>query len=131
MIRMFLFVMVCLVLMTTSCHRATREEQCLEMVRHEKRRLPRNVARGLVLDSIRYDTKTSFLVYYHTMNDSVYTDEMIDYGRDQLQQNLQQDIINSVALKRLKDEGISFKYVYKGSKDGRTRLELEFKNSNL
>ncbi len=114
-----------------SCHRTTREEQCLEMVKHEKRRLPRNVTKGITLDSIRYETKSQTLVYYHTMSDSVYTDEMISYGKPQLQHNIQQDIINSVSLKRLKEEGVSFRYVYMGTDMKRVRLELEFKNENL
>jgi hypothetical protein len=114
-----------------SCHRATREEQCLEMVKHEKRRLPRNVTKGIILDSILYETKSQTLVYYHTMSDSVYTDEMIDYGKAELQRGIQQDIVNSVSLKRLKDEGISFRYVYMGSDTKRVRLELDFKNENL
>lgn len=114
-----------------SCHRTTREEQCLEMVKHEKRRLPRNVTKGITLDSMRYETKSQTLVYYHTMSDSVYTDEMISYGKPQLQHNIRQDIINSVSLKRLKEEGVSFRYVYMGTDVKRVRLELEFKNENL
>lgn len=117
--------------MLASCHRATREEQCLEMVKHEKRRLPRNVTKGVILDSMKYDANTNTIVYYHTMSDSVYTDEMISRGRAQLQQNLQLDIINSVSLKRLKDEGVSFKYVYMGSDVKRVRLQLEFRNEDL
>ena len=61
----------------------------------------------------------------------MYTDEMISRGRAQLQQNLQLDIINSVSLKRLKDEGVSFKYVYMGSDVKRVRLQLEFRNEDL
>ncbi len=101
------------------------------MVKHEKRRLPRNVTKGIILDSILYETKSQTLVYYHTMSDSVYTDEMIDYGKAELQRGIQQDIVNSVSLKRLKDEGISFRYVYMGSDTKRVRLELDFKNENL
>ena len=80
---------------------------------------------------MKYDANTNTIVYYHTMSDSVYTDEMISRGRAQLQQNLQLDIINSVSLKRLKDEGVSFKYVYMGSDVKRVRLQLEFRNEDL
>ena len=80
---------------------------------------------------MKYDAKTNTLVYYHTMSDSMYTDEMISRGRAQLQQNLQLDIINSVSLKRLKDEGVSFKYVYMGSDVKQVRLQLEFRNEDL
>ena len=128
--RMMILSLVGICLVLGACHRKTREEQCVEMVRHEKRRLPRNVTRGVVLDSIKYDVKTNTIVYYHTMSDSVYTDEMIEYGKAQLQQNLQQDIINSVSLKQLKDEGVSFRYVYTGD-DSRVRLKLDFQNTNL
>lgn len=126
-----LLILLCTLMTVLSCHRQTREEQCLEMVKHEKRRLPRNVTKGVVLDSIRFDTRTQTLVYYHTMSDTVYTDEMIDYGRDRLEEDLQQEIVNSVALKRLKDEGISFKYIYIGSETKRVRLEYEFRNKDL
>ncbi len=127
----FFILFAVLVAMCASCHRTTHEEQCLEMVKHEKRRLPRNVTKGIILDSIRYETNSQTLVYYHTMSDSVYTDEMIDYGKSQLQSNIQQDIVNSVSLKRLKDEGISFRYVYMGINPKRVRMQLEFKNENL
>ena len=129
--KIVVFIVAFTLMSVVSCHRQTREEQCLEMVKHEKRRLPRNVTKGVVLDSIRFDTRSQTLVYYHTMSDSIYTDEMIDYGRDRLEQDLQQEIVNSVALKRLKDEGISFKYVYIGSDTKRVRLEYDFRNKDL
>lgn len=115
----------------TSCHRVTREEQCAEMIKHEKRRLPRNVVQGVTLDSMKYVRQKQTIEYYHTMSDSIFTDEMIEYGKKDLQAELQQEIINSVSLKRLKDEGVSFKYVYLGSDTRKVRLEMMFKNSSL
>lgn len=118
-------------LMLPSCHRATLEEQCAEMVKRERRRMPRNITQGVVLDSLHYDRRHHTLVYYHTMDDSLYTPEAIDYGKKQLHEQLQADISNSVALKRLKDEGLSFRYVYLALSDGRVCLSLQFANEDL
>lgn len=124
------FFVFCLLLIC-SCHRITREEQCVEMIKHEKRRLPRNVTKGLVLDSLVYDTKSQTIVYFHTLNDSIYSDEMLEFGKNKLQLQLREEIINSVSLKRLKEEGISFKYIYLGTTNGAKRLEMLFENHNL
>ena len=127
---------LCLVLITVllsvclSCKRSSREEQCEEMVKREKRRLPRNVAAGVTLDSILYDKRSQTLLYYYTMSDSIYSDEMVAQGKSRLQDELQREIINSVSLKRLKDEGISFKYIYLGSETKRKRMEMFFESTS-
>lgn len=124
-------VVICTMFLLPSCHRATLEEQCAEMVKKERRRLPRNVTTGVVLDSMKYDRRSHTLVYYHTMNDSIYTPEMISYGKSQLHQQLLVEISNSVALKRLKDEGLSFRYVYLASSTGEECMSLQFNNEDI
>ncbi len=131
MMKNLIFILLGLLILETSCHRTTREEQCEEMVKREKRRLPRRITTGVTLDSIVYQKSRQTLVYYHTMSDSIYTDEMIDYGKERLQEDIQREIVNSVALKRLKDEGISFRYVYHGDETPGVRLEMLFKNDEL
>ncbi|MBR3372804.1 MAG: hypothetical protein IKO67_07625 [Bacteroidaceae bacterium] len=101
------------------------------MVRKEWRRMPRNITRGVVLDSLHYDRRTNTLVYYHTMDDALYTAEAIRYGKKQLREQLLMDISNSVALKRLKDEGLSFRYVYLTLSDGKECLSMQFENDEL
>lgn len=113
-----------------SCHRSTLDEQCADMVKREKRRLPRNVAQGVVLDSLRYDRKSRTLVYYYTMSDSLYSDEAIAEGKDQMQRNMLEEISNSIAARRLKDEGVSFKYVYLGDSK-QERFSLMFNNKDF
>lgn len=115
----------------SACHRATLEEQCADMVKKERRRMPRNITLGVVLDSMHYERRTHTLVYYHTMNDSLYTPEAIEYGKNKLHLQLQEDIINSVALKRLKDEGLSFRYVYLAASNGKVCLSLQFNNTDI
>ena len=122
---------ICTMFLLPSCHRATLEEQCAEMVKKERRRLPRNVTMGVVLDSMKYDSQSHILVYYHTMNDSIYTPEMISLGKSQLHQQLLVEISNSVALKRLKDEGLSFRYVYLALSTGEECMSLQFNNEDI
>lgn len=119
------------VLLLPSCHRATLEEQCAEMVKKEQRRMPRNITRGVVLDSLKYNSHDHTLIYYHTMDDSLYTDEAIRLGKSQLREQMLVEISNSVALKRLKDDGLSFRYVYIGSHSGKECLSLHFDNEDL
>lgn len=118
-------------LLLSSCHRATISEQCAEMVKHEKRRLPRNVAQGLVLDSMLYDARTNTLAYYHTIDDSLYSISALEASKNDMQQQLQTDISNSVALKRLKDEGVSFCYIYKSKWSGAQLMKLMFRNEDI
>lgn len=119
------------ILLLSSCHRATLKEQCAEMVKKEWRRMPRNITMGVVLDSLKYDEHTNTLVYYHTMDDSLYTEEMIRLGKSQLREQLLLEISNSVSLKRLKDEGLSFCYVYKARSTGKECLSLFFDNEEM
>ena len=125
------FSVLLFLLTVAACHRASIEEQCAEMVRKEWRRMPRNITRGVVLDSLHYDRRTNTLVYYHTMDDALYTAEAIRYGKKQLREQLLMDISNSVALKRLKDEGLSFRYVYLALSDGKECLSMQFENDEL
>ena len=125
------FSVLLFLLTVAACHRASIEEQCAEMVRKEWRRMPRNITRGVVLDSLHYDRRTNTLVYYHTMDDALYTAEAIRYGKKQLREQLLMDISNSVALKRLKDEGLSFRYVYLTLSDGKECLSMQFENDEL
>lgn len=125
------FILILSVLLLPSCHRATIAEQCAEMVKHEKRRLPRNVAQGLVLDSMHYDARTNTLAYYHTIDDSLYSVSALEASRSDMQQQLQTDISNSVGLKRLKDEGVSFCYIYKSKWGGRQLMRLMFRNEDI
>ncbi len=50
--------------------------------------MPRNITRGVVLDSLHYDRRTNTLVYYHTMDDALYTAEAIRYGKKQLRADM-------------------------------------------
>ena len=118
-------------LLPCSCHRATLEEQCAEMVRKEWRRMPRNITTGVVLDSMKFHAPSRTLVYYYTMDDSLYTEEMIRLGKNQLRGQLLMEISNSVALKRLKDEGMSFRYIYMAGSTGKECLSLDFNNEDL
>ena len=113
-----------------SCHRSTVDEQCAEMIKREKRRLPRNIARGVVLDSMKYETHKKTVVFYYTLCDSLFSDESIAQGRSQMESQLLDEIANSVALRRLKDNGVSFKYVYLGDAK-QERLVLNFENKYL
>ncbi len=101
------------------------------MVKKEWRRMPRNITMGVVLDSLHYEERSNTLVYYHTMDDTLYTEEMIRLGKHQLHEQLLLEISNSVALKRLKDEGVSFRYVYMASSTGKECLSLDFNNEDL
>ncbi|MCH5178867.1 MAG: hypothetical protein J1F13_04210 [Prevotellaceae bacterium] len=130
-IKLIALLVICMSFLMPSCHRATLEEQCAEMVKKERRRMPRNITTGVVLDSMHYNRRTHTLVYYHTMDDSLYTPEAIDYGKKKLHQQLQEDIINSVSLKRLKDEGLSFRYVYLAASNGKVCLSLQFDNTDI
>lgn len=114
-----------------ACERESLQQQCVNMVKREKRRLPRNVAQGLVLDSMKYSIKYNAITYYHTMSDSLYSDEAISQGRNQLQTQLIQDISNSVGLRRLKEEGVSFKYVYTSDHSSKVRFTLYISNKDL
>ncbi len=126
-----LVLLALMAMLLASCDRVSREDQCAEMIRREQRRLPRNVANGLVLDSMRYSRASLTITYYHTMCDTLYTPDIVQKARGDLYQQLQQEIINSVSLKRLKDEGISFRYVYLAQSDGSTMLEMTFENKLL
>lgn len=115
----------------SGCERESLQQQCANMVKHEKRRMPRNVAQGLVLDSMKYSIADNTITYYHTMSDSLYSDEAISRGRNQLQLQLTQDISNSVGLRRLKEEGVSFKYVYTSDRSKKVRFTLHISNKDL
>lgn len=86
-----------------------------------KRYCPRDVGSGPgyikgseILDSITYRTENHTFGYNYTINDSLFTDSIILSSKDAIRDAKKKEIINSVSLKKEKENGVSFQYTYYG-----------------
>ena len=78
------------------------------------------------MDSVCYDIGSRTMTEYYTVmgeldDDSIYADEKV---MGTYRETLQKGLKSSIQLKPYKDEGISFRYVYRSLSTGETRLEL-------
>jgi len=78
------------------------------------------------MDSVCYDIGSRTMTEYYTVmgeldDDSIYADEKV---MGTYRETLQNGLKSSIQLKPYKDEGISFRYVYRSLSTGETRLEL-------
>ena len=111
-----------------SCKRETKDEKFWQdFQQFTQKECPKFVDPCTRLDSAFYDIDSRTICYYYTVQDaldidSIYTDELKDAFRN----NIQKGLKNSIPMKQYKDEGVTFRYTYRSITTGKTHLELTF-----
>lgn len=126
---MKLLLSVLIALIFVSCtHRESYDERISrEMREYSQTQCPRRIDPYTILDSIVYRDSTKDLVHYYTVqdtldNDEVYSEDVCKDFRDKLLNNIK----NSVGMKRYKDHGVVFSYVYRSDKFNKIYLDIKF-----
>ena len=118
---------VCLIL--TGCYESF-DERCLrEAKEHTEKFCPQQVEAGVILDSTTYDMGTRTFKYWYSLHDQLDTPEAhmtMKEVRGQFRTELLRSLINSVKLKKCKEEGINFVYTYHSSLSKKLVLQEKF-----
>lgn len=112
----------------SSCNFESFDKRCQrEAEEYTEQQCPRRLDPCTILDSMKYDTKTRTMAYYYTLEGMLdTTDVLTDEVAANFRKQLKQDIINSVQLRKYKEEGINFDYIYLSRSTGKTTLKLNF-----
>lgn len=120
--------LLALTALLSGCNFESFDKRCQrEAEEYTEQQCPRRLDPCTILDSMRYDTDSRTLQYYYTLEGmldsaNVLTDQIVAGFRKQLKQ----DIINSVQLRKYKEEGINFEYIYLSRSTGKTYMKLNF-----
>jgi len=118
-----------LALLLCSCQENFDERCQREAKEYTRKFCPRRVEAFNTLDSTTYDMKTRTYYYWYTLSGKFDTPEAISALQQEyasLRTSVQKSLINSVELKKCKEEGINFTYVYRSASTGKNILELRF-----
>lgn len=110
--RLFLFLPL-LLLTLFSCRQSSFDDQCAEQAEEfTEKQCPKKISEGVVLDSMTYSKTLRCLSYHYTLCGKIDDAKLVQGNIGMFRNQLLSMITNSVELKRAKDEGMSFRYVY-------------------
>ena len=110
--RLFLFLPL-LLLTLFSCRQSSFDDQCAEQAEEfTEKQCPKKISEGVVLDSMTYARTLRCLSYHYTLSGKIDDAKLVLGNIGMFRNQLLSMITNSVELKRAKDEGMSFRYVY-------------------
>ncbi len=110
------------------CKRENMNERIhREAIEFTQKNCPKEIDEYTIIDSACYDMENKVYTYSYTVRNAldttvVYTDEL----RQSFSQTLLREIKNSIEMKPLKDQGITFSYKYFSEKNGELLLEIQF-----
>lgn len=110
--RLFLFLPL-LLLTLFSCRQSSFDDQCAEQAEEfTEKQCPKKISEGVVLDSMTYSKTLRCLSYHYTLSGKIDDAKLVQGNIGMFRNQLLSMITNSVELKRAKDEGMSFRYIY-------------------
>lgn len=125
--RHYIFLLACLLL--AGCQESFDERCRREAEDYTRKNCPYEVEAFNVLDSTTYDMASRTYCYWYTLSGQLDTPEAIQLmkdGEEQLRERLRASLINSIELKKCKEEGITFAYIYRSASSGLRVLDLRF-----
>lgn len=118
-----------LLLAFCACKRETKDEKFKrDFEQFTQKECPKLMDESTRMDSVCYDILSRTMTEYYTMmntldNDSLYKDEQLI---STFTETMQKGLKSSLQLKPYKDEGITFRYIYRSLSTGKLLLELTF-----
>lgn len=121
-------VALCALIVCGACKQETKDEQFKkEFEQITLKECPKYVDRCILLDSTIYDIKSRTLNYHYTLEGSLDSDTIYnEKAKNLFHENILKSLKTSIQLKPYKDEGITFRYIYRSNSTGKTLLELTF-----
>ena len=113
---------------SVSCNKQRNfdEEAQLDAIHQTQKICPREVADGVRLDSIAYSVPTRTMNYYYTMHDQYDNPQALKSGEQKFRQAMLRQIIQSIDMKKAKDHGVTFQYIYRSKSTGKLLLKEVF-----
>ncbi len=111
----------------TACDFENFDKRCQrESEEYTLQNCPQRIDPCTVLDSMKYDIPTRTLKYYYTLEGlldsaNVLTDAVVGDFREELKK----DVVNSLQLKKYKEQRINFNYIYYSKATGKTSIEIK------
>lgn len=123
------YILPALCLLLCSCQESFDQRCQREAEEYTRKFCPRKVEASNTLDSTTYDIKTRTYCYWYTLSGQFDTPEALAalrQERETLRASLRNSLINSVELRKCKEEGINFAYIYRSAASGKTVLDIRF-----
>lgn len=109
-----------------SCQESFDKRCQREAIEYTAKFCPQNVAPGITMDSMTYDIPARTMTYYYSIAKELDNQEVINKNAEEFKGAMLNSIKNSLELKRCKDEGIIFKYIYRSSTTRKELLNITF-----
>jgi len=123
----FVFLLMSIFVLSGCNRQANFSERCKKDAELQTKRLcPRKVDEGVILDSIKFKEDSLVFEYYYTMEDSLYPQDGLQKYKHDIRESLRKNIVNSIELKRYKENGVAFSYIYLYRKAKDKALEYTF-----
>lgn len=102
-----------LLLLTACTKQRTFDEKCVSEAKEQtEKNCPKTITPGITMDSITYSIPGRAFSYYYSMSQSFDNQEAINAGKEKFREALRAQIASSLDLKKFKDKGITFRYIY-------------------
>lgn len=100
-----------------SCRQETFDDQAeAQAAEFTAKQCPMKIADGVVVDSMTYSRPLRCISYFYTMSGAMDDAKLVAGNIGMLRDGVVTSVQNSVELKRAKDEGVTFRYVYLSAK---------------
>ncbi len=128
--RLFLFLPL-LLLTLFSCRQSSFDDQCAEQAEEfTEKQCPKKISEGVVLDSMTYSKTLRCLSYHYTLCGKIDDAKLVQGNIGMFRNQLLSMITNSVELKRAKDEGMSFRYVYNSASSHKQLVSITLRKED-
>lgn len=129
--KFFLLIPILFLALTGCKKQLSFDEKCQAEAKAQTLKVcPRVITPGIRIDSITYTIPDHTMRYYYTMSNDYDNPDNLAPGKERFREALHNQIINSIDLKKLKDRGISFRYIYYSQSTKEVLLDELFTKSD-
>lgn len=114
-----------LILFVTSCQKS-REQHIEEEAKDMTKMCPITIDEATTLDSMTYSKTDNTINYYYSLGGELDNFDKINPLKSKIVDKQLETIRNSVELRKYKEWGVSFKYVYHSMTTKRLLLSMKF-----
>lgn len=119
-------------LLFTACHESLEDRAAREAKEFTEKNCPTPVQDYTRTDSLVFDKTTRTMNYYYTLCGEADNPAAIKLNKQKMHDALKRSVINATNLKKYKDAGFKFRYVYYSeSKKGTILFEDSFSKADL
>ena len=106
----------------TSCQESLEKRAAREAKEYTQKSCPTPERDYTIIDSLGFDLSTHTFIYYYTLTGTADNASGIEGHEGELHDVLIRAVRNNTSMKRYKEEGYSFRYVYRSQKNKNQKL---------